>query len=175
MRHQLIRCIKGGLWVVGHQGADGFGSTDTDSEYRVGSQPEGEGCELRHVASVVEEEGSHCRPLAFVLTPGQAGDAPAFVQVMSRLRVPGRTGRPRIIPDVVLADMAYSSRAIRRHLRRCGIQAVIPQPTDQAANRQRLGRLGGRPPAFDREAYKQRNTVSPPSSSGQPGDPKETA
>ncbi len=36
---------------------------------------------------------------------------------------------------------------------------MIPQPSDQAANRKRLGRLGGRPPAFDREAYKQRNTV----------------
>ncbi|MFD0547947.1 hypothetical protein ACFQ0X_01375 [Streptomyces rectiviolaceus] len=30
---------------------------------------------------------------------------------------------------------------------------MIPQPADQAANRQRLGRLGGRPSAFDRDAY----------------------
>lgn len=60
---------------------------------------------------------------------------------------------------MVLADKAYSSRAIRHHLRRRGIQAVIPQPADQAANRKRLGRRGGRPPAFDREACKQRNTV----------------
>ncbi|MEV7526076.1 IS5 family transposase [Streptomyces sp. NPDC091371] len=102
---------------------------------------------------------SRCRPLAFVIMPGQAGHAPAFPQVMARLRVPRRTGRPRITPNVVLADKAYSSRAIRRHLRRRGIRAVIPQPSDQAAHRKRLGRLGGRPPAFDREAYKQRNTV----------------
>lgn len=60
---------------------------------------------------------------------------------------------------MVLADMAYSSRAIRSHLRQRGIRAVIPQPADQAANRKRLGRLGGRPPAFDRKTYKQRNTV----------------
>lgn len=78
---------------------------------------------------------------------------------MTRLRVPRRIGRPRITPGVVLVDKAYSSRAIRRHLRRRGIRAVIPQPADQAANRNRLGSLGGRPPAFDREAYKQRNTV----------------
>nr|BBA84053.1 transposase [Streptomyces lavendulae] len=78
---------------------------------------------------------------------------------MARLRVRRRIGRPRTTPDVVLADKAYSSRAIRRHLRRRGIRAVIPQPADQAANRKRLGRRGGRPPAFDREAYKQRNTV----------------
>ncbi|MFE2389726.1 transposase, partial [Streptomyces althioticus] len=62
-------------------------------------------------------------------------------------------------PDVVLADKAYSSRAIRLHLRQRKIRAVIPQLADQAANRKRRGRLGGRPPAFDRETYKQRNTV----------------
>ncbi len=65
----------------------------------------------------------------------------------------------RITPDVVLADKAYSSRAIRTYLRRRGIRAVIPQPADQAANRKRLGSRGGIPPAFDRDAYEQRNTV----------------
>lgn len=78
---------------------------------------------------------------------------------MARLRVPRPIGRPRTTPNVVLADKAYSSWAIRTRLRRRGIRAVIPQPSDQAANRKRRGRLGGRPPAFDREAYKQRNTV----------------
>ncbi|WP_159073595.1 IS5 family transposase [Streptomyces sp. RTd22] len=65
-------------------------------------------------------------PLAFVITPGQAGDAPAFPDVMARTRVPRRTGRPRTAPDMVLADKAYSSRAIRTHLRRRRIRAVIP-------------------------------------------------
>ncbi|MGW3289788.1 IS5 family transposase [Streptomyces sp. NPDC001002] len=102
---------------------------------------------------------SRCQPLAFVITPGQAGDAPAFPQVMARLRVPRSVGRPRVTPDGVLADKAYSSRVIRSKLRRRGIRAVIPQPSDQAAHRKRLGSRGGRPPAFDRDAYKQRNTV----------------
>ncbi|WP_405499630.1 IS5 family transposase [Streptomyces anulatus] len=102
---------------------------------------------------------SRCRPLAFVLTAGQAGDAPAFESLMARIRVARPVGRPRTTPDVVLADKAYSSRAIRDHLRRRGIRAVIPQPATQAANRKRRGSLGGRPPAFDRESYKQRNTV----------------
>ncbi|GAA0931117.1 MULTISPECIES: IS5 family transposase [Streptomyces violaceusniger group] len=100
-----------------------------------------------------------CRPLAFVLTAGQAGDAPVFTDVMDRLRVPRRRGRPRTRPDMVLADKAYSSREIRNHLRRRGIRAVIPERADQRANRMRRGRAGGRPPAFDRAAYKQRNTV----------------
>lgn len=60
---------------------------------------------------------------------------------------------------MVLTDKAYSSRAIRSLLRRRGIRAVIPQPAGQAANRQRLGSRGGRPPAFDRDAYTQCNTV----------------
>ncbi|WP_229917627.1 IS5 family transposase [Streptomyces canarius] len=100
------------------------------------------------------------RPLAFTITAGQAGDAPAFETVMSRIRVP-RTGpgRPRTRPLAVLADRAYSSRAIRSHLRRRGIRAVIPQPSDQIGHRLRRGRQGGRPPGFDREVSKQRNTI----------------
>ena len=58
---------------------------------------------------------------------------------------------------MVLADKAYSSRAIRNYLRRRGIQAVIPTPADQLRHRMRRGSDGGRPPTFDREAYK--NTV----------------
>lgn len=99
--------------------------------------------------------------MAFVLTPGQAGDAPAFTQVMARLRVPRPRGRPRTRPDVVLADKAYSSRAIRDHPRRRGIRAVIPIPADQRGHRLRRRSRGGRPPALDRDAYKQLNTVEP--------------
>ncbi|WP_405786966.1 IS5 family transposase [Streptomyces sp. NBC_00029] len=92
------------------------------------------------------------RPLAFTVTAGQAGDAPAFETVMALIRVP-RTGpgRPRTGPDAVLADRAYSSRAIRAHLRRRGIRAVIPQPSDQIGHRQRRGSHGDRPPRFDRD------------------------
>ncbi len=60
---------------------------------------------------------------------------------------------------MVLADKAYSSRAIRAHLRQRGIRAVIPIPADQQRHRLRRGSRGGRPPGFGREAYKQRNTV----------------
>ncbi|WP_437043335.1 IS5 family transposase [Streptomyces sp. enrichment culture] len=103
---------------------------------------------------------SYARPLALHVTAGQAGDAPAFEAVMAGIRVPrsGR-GRPRTRPEAVLADRAYSSRAIRGQLRRRGIRAVIPQPSDQAGHRLRRGSAGGRPPAFDAEGYKQRNAV----------------
>ncbi|MFJ3658386.1 transposase [Streptomyces nigra] len=147
---------------------------------------------------------ARCRPLAFVLTAGQAGDAPAFADVMARLRVPRQRGRPRTRPDVVLADKAYSSRAIRDHLRRRGIRAVIPVPADQRGHRLRRGRRGGRPAGLrprDLQATQHRRAVhqppqtvaraSPPATRRQPpptsglhiagiflwsaGDPNETA
>lgn len=95
-----------------------------------------------------------------MLTPGNINDATAFGQVIDGIRIPrAATGRPRTTPDRVLGDKAYSSRAIRDPLRCRGIAATIPERRDQAANRQRRGRLGGRPPAFDRVLYRDRNVV----------------
>ena len=73
-----------------------------------------------------------------------------------------RTGRPpRTRPDAVPADAgkAYPSRASRVCLRRRGLKAVIPEKADQAANRKKRGRDGGRPVAHDAEQYKERNMV----------------
>ncbi|MFD0008717.1 IS5 family transposase [Streptomyces sp. NPDC127178] len=103
---------------------------------------------------------SRARPLSIHVTAGQASDAPAFEAVMAGIRIPrSGLGRPRTRPAVVLADRAYSSRSIRGHLRRRGIRAVIPQPSDQIGHRLRQGRAGGRPPGFDAETYKERNAV----------------
>ena len=68
-------------------------------------------------------------------------------------------GRSRTTPDAVLGDEAYSSRGNRAMLRRRGIKVVIPEPSDQQANRKRRGAKGGRPPKLDRETYKRRNVV----------------
>ena len=46
-----------------------------------------------------------------------------------------------------------------RLLRSRGIAAVIAEPSDQAGHRRRRGSAGGRPPAFDAEAYKGRNVI----------------
>jgi len=79
---------------------------------------------------------------------------------MTRVRIRRRgPGRPRTRPGRLSGDKAYSSRAIRADLRRRGIQAVIPEPADQIKNRTNRGSKGGRPPAFDAEAYKDRNVV----------------
>jgi transposase len=100
-----------------------------------------------------------CRPLAIILTPGQAADSPQFVPVLGKIKVRGRRGRPRTRPEAVAADKAYSSRANRAHLRKRGIQVVIPEKADQAANRKKKGRAGGRPVSHDAILYKDRNTV----------------
>jgi len=68
-------------------------------------------------------------------------------------------GRPRCRPDYVIADKAYSSRGFHAHLRRRGIAQTIPEKTDQQRHRYHRGRRGGRPPAFDRQIYRQRNIV----------------
>ena len=100
-----------------------------------------------------------CRPLAFVLTPGQSGDSPQFRAVLSRIKVRGPIGRPRTRPEAVAADKAYSSRANRAYLRGRGIKAVIPEKSDQAANRKNKGSRGGRPVSHDQRLYRERNTV----------------
>jgi len=101
-----------------------------------------------------------CRPLARVTTAGQRHDSKAFEAVMKDLRIAGPDRScPRTRPDRVLGDKAYSSKKIRAHLRRRGIKATIPEPSDQVRHRAAKGSKGGRPPAFDPESYKQRNVV----------------
>lgn len=98
--------------------------------------------------------------MALKLTAGQRGDSPHFQPVLDQIAVPRLgPGRPRKRPRRVLADKAYSSKANRRYLRKRSIQAVIPEKKDHRRNRIAKGRHGGRPPAFDAEAYKERNTV----------------
>ncbi|MGG8365036.1 IS5 family transposase [Streptomyces lividans] len=99
------------------------------------------------------------RPLGFVVTGGNANGCTRFTAVMEGIRVPRLgPGRPRVRPDHVLGDKGYSSNDPRlapppRHT------SHDPGTADQIANRARRGNRGGRPPTFDREAYKHRNVV----------------
>lgn len=95
-----------------------------------------------------------------LIGPGQGGDSPMFLHLIDSLHVPRiGPGRARSRPDRALGDKAYSSKANRELLRSRGIQAVIPERSDQEANRKRRGRNGGRPIGLDKEAYKRRNVV----------------
>src|SRR5262249_46223656 len=100
------------------------------------------------------------RPLVVLVSAGQSHDGPVFEHLLAHLKVGcGQRGRPRTRPDRVRGDKAYSSRATRIYLRRRRIVAVIPEPSDQIAHRQRRGPRGGRPPAFDAQDYKGRNVI----------------
>jgi transposase len=108
---------------------------------------------------------SRARPLSRVTTAGHRHDSTAFTAVMDGIRIcrTGR-GRPRTTPGHLLCDKAFSNKAfsnkaIRGQCRRRGITATIPEKTDQTRHRAKRGSRGGRPPAFDPERYKQRNTA----------------
>jgi transposase len=80
--------------------------------------------------------------------------------LLQRLKVRRRgPGRPRTRPERLLGDKASANRTIRADLRRRRIIATIPERVDQQQARAGKGRRGGRPPAFDSESYKRRNTV----------------
>ncbi|TSB17543.1 IS5 family transposase [Streptomyces benahoarensis] len=101
-----------------------------------------------------------CRPLSLIVTPGPRADCTQFKLVLEKIRVPKRgPGRPRKKPDSLAADRAYSNGPCREYLRRRGIRHTIPEKTDSQAARLRKGSRGGRPPAFDEERYKKRNTI----------------
>jgi transposase len=95
------------------------------------------------------------------LTPGQDADTTQLVGLVDQVRVarPGGRGRPRMRPDHLTGDKAYSSRANRAALRARRIRHTIPEREDQQANRARRGARGGRPPAVDRKRYRRRNQV----------------
>ena len=72
-------------------------------------------------------EGHGC-PMVFVLTGGERHDNTAVDRLLAGGRVKRiGPGRPRHRPEAVVGDRGYSSHAIRRSLRRCGIRPIIPQ------------------------------------------------
>jgi transposase len=80
--------------------------------------------------------------------------------VLDAIRVHGGgPGRPRRRPGLLLADKGYAHDSTRARLRRRGIRHVIPERIDQVQRRRRRGGTGGRPPRFDRDAYRRRNVV----------------
>ncbi len=95
-----------------------------------------------------------CTPVLALLTAGQAGDNPMLATLVAALAESGHDQDFRL-----LADKAYSHPSTRTYLREIRIKHTIPERRDQIAHRKAQGSRGGRPPAFDAEAYKLRNTV----------------
>jgi transposase len=94
------------------------------------------------------------------LTGGNVNDTTMLGAGLAEIWVPRRgPGRPRTTPEHLLGDKGYSSRANRALLAARRIVVTIPERADQLANRSRRGSAGGRPYAFDKDAYKGRNIV----------------
>ena len=99
-------------------------------------------------------------PISIILTEGQAGDNPQLLPLLEQISVARQgPGRPRVTPQAVLADKAYSHPSTRAALGARRIRFTSPERSDQVARRKAKGSAGGRPPAFDREEYKRRNLV----------------
>ena len=87
--------------------------------------------------------------MTLVLTPGQEHEAPVFDQLLNSGAVKrhGR-GRPKCRPKRMVGDKGYSSREIRKLLRRRGIRLTIPHKSNE--------HHGG---SFSRRVYRQRNRI----------------
>ena len=88
-----------------------------------------------------------------LLTAGQAGDNPMLLPLLENLQGT-TTARFRL-----LADKAYTHPSTRDALRQLRIPHTIPERSDQLHRRKSRGSRGGRPPGFDPEIYRERNTV----------------
>ena len=117
------------------------------------------GCRLSMTASACLATSFHAladagiRPVALLLSAGQAGDNPRLVPLLDALAQAGHR------PAHLLADKAYSHPSTRRELRHRRIRHTIPERSDQVERRKDKGSAGGRPPKFDAERYKERNTI----------------
>jgi transposase len=87
--------------------------------------------------------------MVLVLTGGERHEQPVLplLREQGAVKRAGR-GRPRVRPDRVAGDKGYSSPPIRRYLKERRIGVVIPTKGNEEPD-----------PAFDREAYSQRNVV----------------
>ena len=95
-----------------------------------------------------------CTPVIALLTAGQAGDNPMLATLVAALADSGHEQDFRL-----LADKAYSHPSTRTFLRGRKIKHTIPEKSDQIARHKAKGSQGGRPPGFDSDIYKQRNTI----------------
>ncbi len=77
------------------------------------------------------------RPLRFILTAGQAHDAPQAIGLMEGISA-----------SAVIADKAYDSDDIRDHIEALEAEAVIPPKSNRT-----------KPPQWDRDLYKERNKI----------------
>ncbi len=135
-----LRSIRGSRAAAGASPTDGTPAEPRD--HALGRSRGGYGSKIHLTCD------ANGLPMAVTVTAGQRHESTQFEAVMGRVRVPGRSGRPRTRPRRLAGDKGYSYPRIRRYLRRRGIRAVIPTRKNQV-------RIRG----FDKQSYRRRNVV----------------
>lgn len=89
--------------------------------------------------------------------PGQQHDSQGILPLLAKVRLKTTVGagRPRVRPELLVADRGYDARSLRCYLRKRGIGHVIPQRRETKGQRRRKGR----PPKFCAQSYKSRNVI----------------
>ncbi len=89
------------------------------------------------------------KPFTFVLTPGQAHEAPHLLTLLNQGAVKRKgPDRPKPRPHRIVADKGYTGQPNRALLRRRGIRFTIPRRSNER-----------RPGTFDRVLYLQCNRI----------------
>jgi len=92
-------------------------------------------------------------PLIIEVTAGQVHDSKRLESLLDTSITLRHLGRARRRPKRVGGDKGYSYPRVRAWLKDHGIQPLIPLRDDQ------LARCPGSPPAFDKDAYRQRSII----------------
>lgn len=91
-------------------------------------------------------------PLNICISGGQEHESQFAEQLLDGIGVLRSSGHLKQRPDAVLADKGYSSRKIRKYLKRRGIKVVIPYKSNEKACRDCRCKV-------DFQQYKDRNVV----------------
>jgi len=83
------------------------------------------------------------------LTAGQRHESTQIQPLLDGISVPQPVGRPRKRPERLAADKAYSFTSVREWLRAHGIEAIIPDRSNQKKQSQ----------PFDKRSYSRRCVI----------------
>lgn len=91
--------------------------------------------------------------LTFSLSADQRADSAYLTELLEKVRLPDRSGRPHKRGRYIVADKDYDSDALRRYCTRCGMRPITPQ------HRMHRRPSLSLPHQFDRPKYRQRTVV----------------
>jgi transposase len=95
-------------------------------------------------------------PVQMQLTGGQRNEITQAKALLEHCRLQLSRGRPRLRPQVLIADKGYDSQPLRQWLGKRGVKANIAErKLPEGKKRRRKGRK----PTFDAQLYRQRNVI----------------